>query len=483
MKSINIFLVAACVSLPMHAQETTVEVKQTNLQVQADQTIQLSLDVNIPPEMHISSNEVLILTPYLQAADTSQSVAFHSMYIYGRNRQIIMKRSRSFPNENTFTLRRKNKELQTASYLSRTPYEKWMLNGELQLLVELAGCANCAETYEQSILENWAPERYEIRPAIAYTIPEPEPIKVREENGKAFLDFPVNQTVIHPTYRKNPAELAAIHQTIDRVKERTDLKITEIVITGHASPEGSYSNNSRLAIGRAESLKRYIIEKYNLPTHEIKAQAVPEDWEGLRNYVTQSESLNIPEILEVIDHPVWDYDTKDNQLKKIKGGKVYAELLNECYPALRRSDYVVEYIVPSFNTEETKKAMHERPKHVSQEELFQVAKSYEQGTEQFNESLQTAVQLFPIDPTANANAGAIELQRGNWQEAMRYLEKADPNRGETINNLGVLKLMQGNWVEAETLLKEAESKGVKEATINLQELENKRKDLAIYGDE
>ena len=46
---------------------------------------------------------------------------------------------------------------------------------------------------------------------------------------------------------------------------------------------------------------------------------------------------------------------------------------------------------------------------------------------------------FPDDPTANINAAAIELQRGDLQQSVRYLDKADAQASATLNNRGVLK--------------------------------------------
>lgn len=65
--------------------------------------------------------------------------------------------------------------------------------------------------------------------------------------GKAYLDFPVNRTELHPDYHNNPSELHKIMQTIDTVRNNANVEITSISIHGYASPEGSYQNNERLA--------------------------------------------------------------------------------------------------------------------------------------------------------------------------------------------------------------------------------------------
>lgn len=102
------------------------------------------------------------------------------------------------------------------------------------------------------------------------------------------------------------------------------------------------------------------------------------------------------------------------------------------------------------------------------------------GSDEFNEVFDVAVRMFPDDPTANINAAAIELQRGDLQQAVRYLDKADAQASATLNNRGVLKLLQGDLDSAENYFKQAQAKDSVEAGANLEEVTNKRKDEAIF---
>ena len=168
-------------------------------------------------------------------------------------------------------------------------------------------------------------------------------------------------------------------------------------------------------------------------------------------------------------------------MKALDGGKVYAMLLQDCYPALRHSDYTVRYVVRGFNVEEAKQIIKTRPQQLSLQEMFLVAQTYEKGSDEFNEVFDVAVRMFPDDPTANINAAAIELQRGDLQQAARYLDKADAQASATLNNRGVLKLLQGDLDSAETFFRQAQAKGAAEAGANLNEVAEKRKDEVIFG--
>ena len=100
-------------------------------------------------------------------------------------------------------------------------------------------------------------------PPLPLIMPDPEETKLRQIAGHAFLDFPVNETVIYPDYRRNPEELARIKKSVDSALFDKTVVVTRITLHGYASPESPYSNNTRLAKGRTEALKSYLIRNYN----------------------------------------------------------------------------------------------------------------------------------------------------------------------------------------------------------------------------
>ena len=187
-------------------------------------------------------------------------------------------------------------------------------------------------------------------------------------------------------------------------------------------------------------------------------------------------------VLAIIDNDDTNYDVKENRIKTLDM-TVYRSLLKDCYPALRHSDYVVQYVVRAYtDINEIKEILKKRPQLLSLEEMFRVAQTYETGSEDFNEVFDVAVRMFPTDPTAYINAAAMELQRGNLQQALRYLDRSDVSAGTTQNNWGVLHLLKGEWDKAEACFKKAQSLGIAEAETNLEELRKKREDNAAFGE-
>lgn len=311
-------------------------------------------------------------------------------------------------------------------------------------------------------------KKIEITPLMAYITPKVELVKKRIAEGKAYIDFPVNEIVIHPTYRKNPTELMVIRKTIDRVIIDSTTTITSITIHGYASPEGSYKNNTRLAKGRSEALRKYLRELYYLSDTIFTVESTPEDWEGLRRYVADSDMPDKGMILNIIDSSLTP-DLKEKKLKDINGGKPYAFLLKEVYPSLRHSDYTVSYTVRSFDVEEGKKLIYTRPELLSLNEMFYIAQSYGEQSEEYKKIFQIAVRQYPDDPVANLNAACIAVENKQLVHAKYYLTKAGDSP-EAIHARGVLAAIEGDYVQAKQLLMQSSAKGVRKSDKILEQL-------------
>ena len=149
----------------------------------------------------------------------------------------------------------------------------------------------------------------------------------------------------------------------------------------------------------------------------------------------------------------------------------YRYMLQEWYPALRHSDYTVSYTVRPFSVEEAKALLHTKPQQLSQEEMYQVAQTYEPGSREFNEVFEVAVRMFPDDPTANLNAACAALSEGNIEAAKRFLTKAGSSP-YALNALGVIAMREGREAEARALFGQAAAAGLQEAKDNLRLFED-----------
>ena len=135
----------------------------------------------------------------------------------------------------------------------------------------------------------------------------------------------------------------------------------------------------------------------------------------------------------------------------MNGGRSYQLLLNEIYPALRHSDYVIGYTICNFTVEEACELAFTNPKVLSLNELFLVAQTLEVGSARFNELFETAVRLYPNDPVSNLNAAVTALRMGLVDKAEGYLANAAYCAEKQLAE-AVLWMLQGRWKEAERRL-------------------------------
>ena len=160
--------------------------------------------------------------------------------------------------------------------------------------------------------------------------------------------------------------------------------------------------------------------------------------------------------------------------KELKIKRTYPEeyrfLLQNCYPALRHTDYRIEYNVRRFSdVEEIKRVMKTQPQKLSLNEFYLAAQTYETGSDEFNEVFETAVRMFPDDPTANLNAANTALQRGDMAAAERYLAKSGESAEATYTR-GVYELMTENYDAAEQYMSRAKSEGIPQADGALEQI-------------
>lgn len=415
----TLFCMAAFTTSAMaQANSDTLRVVESNVsRVGEDVIVDMKLDLS---HIEVGRNRTLVYRPLLMKEDSVAELT--PIIVNGRVRHIQyqrLERAEDFPNE--IEIRRENGTEQTLDYHARVPFTDWMNKSEVVMVCDLCGCGWESLQNDRSSLFPVNLVHEPVVPAVLYITPLAE-VKVREKSGSAYLDFPVNQTVIRPDYRRNSTELAAIDATIQSVEDDPNATITKVTIKGYASPEGSYANNQRLAEGRSNALLEYVKKLHDFGDAEFSVSSEPEDWEGLEKRIESSSIADKEEWLAIIrDSEPADLDRKEWKLKQLP---TYREVLNTIYPALRHSDYTVEYHIRNFTTDEAREMLYKDPSQLSLEEMYRVAQTYEVGSEQYNEVFEIAVRLYPDDPVSNLNAANTALLNRNATAARRYLAKA-----------------------------------------------------------
>ena len=413
--------------------------------------------------LEVRSNRSVVLQPFFKGEGGDRWLP--AIEVMGRKRYLYYLRNDSltYAGAPCRVVKRDKAVAQRLDYQTALAYEPWMEGASLYLGEDQCGCGQVISKAQRPL----AVADIAWHPALAYIAPQVETVKSRRLSGQAYLDFPVNKTDIYPDYRRNPAELAKIRATIDSVQGDADVRIVQMQVKGYASPEGTYRSNARLAQGRTEALKAYIIGRYGLADSLFVVAYEPENWEGLRAYVAQSTLADKEGILRIIDSGE-EPDAKERRLRNAYP-QAYRSLLADCYPGLRRSDYRIDYVIRGFNVDEAKQVIRTRPQNLSLQEMFAVAQTYQPGSPEFIEVFQIAVQYYPTDPVANLNAANALLEHGLAEQALPYLTKAG-DTPQAANARGVAMRMLGRYAEAETHLRKAAEAGLKEAETNLKGL-------------
>jgi tetratricopeptide (TPR) repeat protein len=201
----------------------------------------------------------------------------------------------------------------------------------------------------------------------------------------------------------------------------------------------------------------------------MKTAFEPEDWEGLEAYVQRSSLANKDEILDIIQGDEAP-DRKDQAIKR-RFPADYRVLLTECYPSLRHSDYEVAYTIRTYtDVEEIKRIFRTSPQKLSLDEFYHLAEQYEPGTDAFNEVFETAVRMYPDDAQANLNAANAAIERKDYAQAEKYLQKAGDIPQAALAK-GILAAVRGDYQAAQTFFEQAALAGIKEADSNLKQIE------------
>lgn len=416
--------------------------------------------------LRLRSNATMVYTPVVED-QAGHTATLQSLVINGRNRHYAYLRdggNKNYPD--AVEIRRQNGEAQTYAYRATIPYESWMNDATLRVSADTCGCGNLLATAPGTPRDINPHYERTFTPAYCAAVAGEDP--VLSLHGRAYIDFPVNRTELHPDYHNNAAELYKIMQTIDTVRHNDKVTITSLTIHGYASPEGPWDNNVRLAKGRAQTLKNYVAAQYDFADELWSVASTPEDWDGLDSFLVASNLPHRDAILDIA-HSDLEPDARDHAIRD-QYPEDYAIILASCYPYLRHSDYEVQYRVRPLTDQEAAELLDTQPELLSLGKLYRIANLYPEGSDQYNHVLDVAARVYPTDPVANVNAAYVALRNNDLDRAERLLSRAGES-AEATNARGVLALLKGNTEEARQLFQQAQSQGVAAATANLKLLE------------
>ncbi|MDE6267186.1 MAG: DUF3868 domain-containing protein [Muribaculaceae bacterium] len=466
----NLLLISLATALTASANLKSSQLNISDLAVnqsEAAMTVNMTVD---PAPFKVKSNNMVVLTPAIVAQ--KDTLRLPAVTIAGRNAWFQEVRNNQ-PNPSLLRAGKKT----PLNYSATVPYQPWMQQSNLVILTDTLSECNCftRSGHTPVIDMDFTPEIFvSDNNTFEYLVPSDTIEKVFNLSGRANIIFKVNRTDIDWTYKSNYAELDSILASINAVKDNKDATVEQIMLTGYASPEGSYANNERLAQGRTAVVRKYVADHSSFPSNIYKEKSVAEDWAGLRQWLTTSTVPEKKAIIELIDDKSIPVEKKNDVLRQ-RYPETYRFLLANVYPNLRHTDYVITYKIRRYyDVEEIAAVMQSNPRNLSLNEFFLLANSYEKGSVDYDSVFLTAARLFPNDDIANMNAAYSAINQGELNSARLFLSRIEPSP-QTAYAWGVLYAKEGNYAEALEMLKQAKDGGVEMADVVIERVEKAMK--------
>lgn len=419
-----------------HAQE--INIGQTVARKISDDKVEVSFSMDCST-LRLPSRRQMVITPLIISRSESDTLALPSVCITGRNRYRMNKRKERLygkeygkapvAGEGQEMIRFNRKRDMLLEYNETVPAQEWMSGARVEIFRELQGCAGCGEALGNAPVAELPLFKEEVeRPNLQIMVAQAEE-KRRSFTRSAYLNFKVNQSALLADYMNNPVELAKIYSSIDSIREDNNYRIARIEIVGYSSPEGSYAANARLSEQRAKALEQNLKHAYQLDDSMIDCRSVPENWEGLAAWLREYRPSYMQKVLDIIGQTP-EPDARDAKIKAIDGGKIYNALLQEVYPKLRLVEYTVSYTVVPFSVEQGREIIKTRPDKMNHNEMYQVAASYGEGSDEYNRIIRMIAARFPGDRIANNNAAIVAWETGDYDAMRVYLKRLEEIKAE-----------------------------------------------------
>ena len=449
----------------MKVDRSAVAVVDSNLVV----SLQLTAIQDIP------FSQSVVIAPEIIDTTSLRKVELPLIFVNSRNQQIYFERDLKSEFPEALALQKKNGENLQISYLRTVQYEPWMQNAVLKLQKKSCACRDWIDRGEEIVA---AFPKEEKEPVIqlfpVYLLPPADKsVKLREEKGSAYLNFVVNRWDILPDYMNNPVELQKIHNSVNIVKNDSNVTIRKMTIEGYASPEGTNPHNIMLSEKRTDALRQYLLRAGLVKGIRMEARGMGENWDGLLKELRKDNYIPQRDKLLSIATMTMNLDEKELRMRK-EAPEGYAFVLKNIYPSLRCTNYTVEYTVRPFTVEESEVVFETRPINLNLNEIYKLADKYANNETKYYSIIRKAYLLYPQDSYINLTMAYLSLKKNDADEAAEYLSKVNACPEKTMNE-GLVAYLKGDLDTAIKLIEQARQQGLSEAAKQLEEFKKIRK--------
>ena len=475
-----VLIVLALSAFAARAQSGNIEISETAARLNGDR-MELSLIITASG-LKISSAEEYAVDFILRAGD--REVILPEVLYSGWQRHYFDLREDEFSTGekngpyHRYT-RVKKEQSHRLEYKLSLPYSPWMDDASLT-------CREFRRNSEkiqvgESLLagiiplekpepEAWAPDLELIRRMVYFISPEVGSGKHRTAVLEIAPDYPNNGTALLPRHGGNAEKLNHVDRLLRPIFENGYITVDSILLTGYGSPDGTLQVNEAVTQKRAESFRDYLTGTYG--DYDTRINCVPEDWNGVKAWVENTQLTQKQNILSVVSDPEISPEEKESILKHFEYGNIWKQMRTQLFPELRRIKIEADYTISAFTDEQLCELIFILPELIGAEELFRAAGLFEPAGREYLKIFDVATEQYPQLQTVWINAAAAQLSSGNLEKAGEYLRKTGESPEATIN-LGVYYYVAGDLEKAEQCFLRAREAGMEKAAQNLLLLKRK----------
>ena len=430
-----------------NATQVSYEVTPNPLEMHAGE-VQLTVQTNFP-EKYFNKKAVVVATPFLKYE--GGETEFESTTLQGEK------------------VEENNKVISFAggdyTYTGKVPYQDEMMRSEL--MVKMSARIKDKEPIEipgvkiaDGIITT--PNLVAVNPK-AILVGD-KFVRITPETYDADIHYIINKSDVRNSELKSE-DVKILEEAVQEVKdaERKDVKGAKI--SSYASPDGDLEKiNKPLSENRGTSAERYlkrVLKKAELSEAQeedfLKIVSTPEDWEGFKKMMEESDIQDKELILRVLSM-YSDPEVREKEIKNISAA--FEEIADKILPKLRRSVMTLDVEVTGYSDEELVDLAKNNPDTLKLEEILHAAALVEDWKEKLP-IYEKASENFPKCFRAKNAVGFVNMKLENYAAAQKAFEEAQALKDANIikNNLGAAILAQGDVAKAEELFTAAMGAG------------------------
>ncbi len=429
------------------ASEVKYDVTPTVLEMHGD-SVKATLKVTFPVKF-FQKKATLEITPVLKYE--GGETAFKTLILQGEdvqdNNQVV-----NFASGGTFSIS------------SQIAFVEGMRKGELVGRVKAIMGDDSAELPETKIADGTMATSLLLEKDAKPIAADDKFVRVTTESKDAAIHFIINKADIRGKELKKE-EMKALIDFVKEAASNENVEFKGVEVSAYASPDGEEDLNTKLSGKRMDNSEKYLVrelKKSKVAGLEeegfVLSKATPEDWEGFKKLMQESDIQDkelILRVLSMYSDPV----VREKEIKNISAA--YEIIAEEILPQLRRSKFTVNIAIIGYSDDELKEVVVSNPDTLKVEELMYAATLFTDLNKKLSVYQKVAAN-YADDWRGHNNVGYVYLKQNKVAEAKAAFEEAkkiDASNTTVLNNLGVCAYTEGDFTAAEEFYNAASGAG------------------------